>query len=531
MVRALPAAGAVRFDVVVAGGDVVDGLGGAAVRADVGVVGDRIVALGDLSAAEAGRRIEAGGRIVAPGFVDIHSHSDFTLLVDPEAESALSQGVTTEIVGNCGHGCAPIADPRDPRVTGNIYGWGEGVRDLDWRSVDGYLAAMEAARPAINVASLVPFGNLRLLAVGDVAAPARAHELAVMTRELEAGLDAGAVGLSTGLEYAAEANASGGELYALAAVVARRGRLYATHTRDRGLRVVEGTQEAIETTRATGARTQVAHILARRGSGGAEANAKIVDALEDAAADGLPIAWDVHTRLFGITNVSAALPPGSTEPSDIRVDADDPNVISSFGRAGWDRTFVLEAGAGFADLADRSVADASAARGCEPRDLLVAVLRAARDAGDLHRPMVIGYTYTEADIAAAVRTSRCAVGSDATTMNLDGRLRDRMLPPAFGWAAWFLRRIVGELGALPLPEAIRRITSLPAMQAGLGDRGRVVVGSKADLVALDLAAVREPDPVRPATLASGVTFTMVNGQVAFENGRVTDARAGEVIRA
>ena len=139
--------------------------------------------------------------------------------------------------------------------------------------------------------------------------------------------------------------------------------------------MVEGTQEAIETTRATGARTQVAHILARRGSGGVEANERIVETLEGAAADGLPIAWDVHTRLFGITNLSSALPPGSAEPSDIRMEADDPNVVSSFGRAGWDRTFVFEAGEAFEDLTGASVADAAAARGCEPRDLLVEVLQ------------------------------------------------------------------------------------------------------------------------------------------------------------
>ena len=520
-----------RFDVVVAGGDVVDGLGGAAVRADVGVVGDRIVALGDLSAAEAGRRIEAGGRIVAPGFVDIHSHSDFTLLVDPEAESALSQGVTTEIVGNCGHGCAPIADPRDPRVTGNIYGWGEGVRELDWRSVDGYLGALEAAHPAINVATLVPFGNLRLLAVGDVAAPARAHELAVMTRELEAGLDAGAVGLSTGLEYAAEANASGGELYALAAVVARRGRLYATHTRDRGLRVVEGTQEAIETTRATGARTQVAHILARRGSGGVEANAKIVDALEDAAADGLPIAWDVHTRLFGITNVSAALPPGSREPSDIRVDADDPNVISSFGRAGWDRTFVLEAGAGFADLADRSVgrrggrsglpAAGPARRGPARRARCRRSAPADGDRLHVHRG---GHRGGRPDEPVRGRLGRDddeprrapARPDAAAGVRMGGvvpaahRGRARRAPAARSDQADHLA--AGHAGRAgrsgPGSSSARRRTSSPSTSRRFASR-----------------------TVRPATLASGVTFAMVNGQVAFENGRVTDARAGEVIRA
>lgn len=521
-------------DLVIAGGQVIDGTGAAPLRADVGVERGVIVAIGDLRRTPAARRLDATDRVVAPGFVDIHSHSDFTLLVDPGAESGLAQGVTTEIVGNCGHGPAPVpfADAADPRFTGNIYGWGPGIRAIDWRSVEGYLDALTEARPAINVATLVPFGNLRMLAVEDVREPARVHELAAMTRELQAGLDAGAIGLSTGLEYAAEANASGGELYTLAGIVARRGRLYATHTRDRGLRVVEGTHEAIETARATGARTQVAHVLARRGSGGEEANRRILDALDEAAAEGPPIAWDVHTRLFGITNLSSALPPGTGDPTAIRVDATDPNVVSSFGRAGWDRAFVLEAGERFADLRQASVAEVAADRGLTPRALLVEILADAREAGDLHRPMIIGYTYTEDDIVGAVRTSRCAVGSDATTMNLGSRLLPRLLPGAFTWAAWYLRRVVGELGALPLPEAIRRITSLPAQQAGLVDRGRLVVGARADVVVFDPTSIREPaDPIRPQALASGVDLVVVNGQPAWDGGRPTGARAGEVIRA
>ncbi|MBM4407395.1 MAG: amidohydrolase family protein [Chloroflexi bacterium] len=514
------------LDLVIAGGQVVDGTGSAPVRADVGIAGGRIVAVADLTAAEGAARFDATGRVVAPGFVDIHSHSDFTLLVDPAAQSALSQGVTTEVVGNCGHGCAPLGGAGDPRFTGNIYGWGEGVRALDWHSVSGYLDALEDARPAINLATLVPFGNLRLLAMEDQSGPARSHELATMTRELEAGLDAGAVGLSTGLEYPAEASASGGELYALASTVARRGRLYATHTRDRGTRVVEGTHEAIETLRATGVRTQVAHILARRGSGGVEANARIAELLEGAASDGLPVAWDVHTRTFGITNLSSALPLASSAPGELRVDRGDPNVVSSFGRAGWDRAYLLEAGV------EGSVADAAAERGVTPRDLLVAVLEAATAAGDVHRPMILGHTYTEEDIAGAVRTSRCAVGSDATTMDLGSRLLARLLPGAFTWAAWYLRRIVREVRALPLPEAIRRITSLPALQAGLADRGRLVAGARADIVVFDLAAVREPaDAIRPEALATGVDLVLVNGQPAWDGGRPTGIRAGEVIRA
>jgi N-acyl-D-aspartate/D-glutamate deacylase len=516
----------VRFDIVVSGGEVIDGTGATAVRADVGIVGDRIAAIGDLGATEAGRRIAAVGHVVTPGFVDIHSHSDFTLLVDPEAESALSQGVTTEIVGNCGHGPAPLPADPDRRFTGNIYGWAPGVREFEWRSVGGYLDALEAARPAINLGTLVPFGNLRLLSVGSPGWPAAPDEVEAMMAALEGALDEGALGFSTGLEYAAETGAPPLEIEALVGIVGRRGRLHATHTRDRGLRVVEGTYEAIDTARRTGARTQVAHILARRGSGSPDANARIAESLELAARDGLPIAWDVHTRTFGVTNLSAGLVDGA-----LRVGPDDATIIASFGRAGWDRTFLFQMPGRFGDFERRSVAEAAETLGWAPEEYLAEVLREGTAAGEPDRPMAMGLTYDESDIVAAIRTSRCAVASDATTMNLAGPLRGRMLPPAFGWAAWYLRRAIGELGALPLEQAIRRITWLPAAQAGLADRGRLVPGARADLAVLRLDALREPDPIRPSALATGVEAVLVNGRVAFEDGRVTSARAGEVIRA
>jgi len=275
----------------------------------------------------------------------------------------------------------------------------------------------------------------------------------------------------------------------------------------------------------------VSHILARRGSGGSDANARINAELEQAAQNGLPIAWDVHTRLFGITNLSTAL-TDPDDPASLRVTASDDTVIASFGRAGWDRTFVLEAGGSYAELAGTSVAEIAGLTGLAPQELLTAVLRDAAAAGDIHRPMAFATTYDESDIATAIRTSRCAVGSDATTMDLDSRLRPRMLPGAFTWAAWFLRRMVREWRALSLEEAIRRVTSLPADQAGLLDRGRLSVGARADVAVFDPEAIREPaDPIRPANLATGVDHVLVNGVLAWTNGNPTTHRAGTVIRA
>jgi N-acyl-D-amino-acid deacylase len=530
------------FDLVIAGGLVLDGLGAPEIRADVGITDGRIAAIGDLARATASGRIDAVGRVVAPGFVDIHSHSDFTLLIDPSADSAIAQGVTTEVVGNCGHGCAPIGLETDARFTANIYGWGPGVRPIDWRTVGGYLRALDDTRPAINVGTLAPLGNLRLMVLDDVRDPADEADARRMSRLLEEALDDGALGLSSGLEYPAEHAASRDELDTLCRRVAARERLYATHTRDRGRAVVEGTVEGIEMARRTGVRTQVSHVLARSGSGPAGANGQIA-ALLEAAATSMSIAWDVHTRLFGITNLSTAispdvmrmraeeLPAALRHPASLRVGRDDDTVIAAFGRAGWDRTYILEAGARHADLATRSVAEVAAVTGLQPAEVLLAVLHDAAEAGDVHRPMAIATTYTESDIADAIRTSRCAVGSDATTMRLASSLWPRMLPGAFTWAAWFLRRMVGEWHVLPLPEAIRRITSLPAQQAGLVDRGVLRPGAHADVVVVDPASIREPmDLIHPASYATGVDHVLVNGVSTWDHGRPTGERAGAVLR-
>jgi N-acyl-D-aspartate/D-glutamate deacylase len=226
--------------------------------------------------------------------------------------------------------------------------------------------------------------------------------------------------------------------------------------------------------------------------------------------------------------------PGIRRPldhSDLRIGPDDDSVIASFGRAGWDRTYLLDVGARWSELARGSVAEIAAVAGLEPIEVLIAVLRDAADDGDIHRPMAFAMTYEEGDITTMAATSRCAIASDGTTMRLGSVLASRGLPGAFTWAAWFLRRVVREIGVLSLEEGVRRITSLPAGQAGLVDRGRLEVGARADLVVFDPAAMQEPDPIRPTALATGVDHVLVNGVAAWAAGRPTGERAGEVIRA
>lgn len=524
------------LDLVIAGGTVVDGSGSAPRRADVGVECDRISALGDLAGAEARRRLDAAGKLVTPGFVDLHSHSDYTLLVDPRAHSQLLQGVTTEVVGNCGHGCAPVRDPA--AVAQNIYGYQPGV-ELSWTTMAGYLERLEAARPALNVATLVPNGNLRLAETGTAHRPARADEIDAMIRLLEEGLEAGAIGFSTGLEYPAERSCSRAELVALCHATARRGGLYATHTRNREVEALPAIQEQVEVAREAGARLQVSHIIPRRG--GAEGDwARALELVDGERARGLDVAFDSHTRLHGITNLANAIPAEEAQaapavlaarladPALRRAWRSHPSIIASFGLGGWDRVQVFRAPA-TPELEGRSLAQL-APPGGDAWDAIFDTLRG--NAEDVAAVLCTCHSYEEDWLRATFRHPLCVPGSDATAICPDGPLAGATFLGAYTWAGWYFRRLVRELGDLSVESAVHRLTLQPAERAGLRDRGAVEPGRRADLAVFAFDEFGETgtlvEPNRPAV---GMAHVVVNGRVAVEGGRPTGALAGRVLRS
>src|SRR5207249_1613156 len=269
----------------------------------------KIAVIGRVPEGEGTERIDAEGLFVAPGFIDIHSHSDFTLLVDPRAVSSVQQGVTLEVVGNCGHGCSYVGDANLGKEI--IYGYRSDY-PISWTTVGGYLDCLEKALPAVNVATLVPNGQLRLATVGLEARPARADEVDRMKHLLRQGLEEGAFGYSTGLEYATEVGASVEEVCEMCREVAAFDALYATHTRNRDEGAVAAVGEAVRTAAKAAARLQVSHITPR---GGREDTAKAIECVDQARTRGEDAAFDMHTRLFGTTYLKRIFPPWALEGS------------------------------------------------------------------------------------------------------------------------------------------------------------------------------------------------------------------------
>ena len=524
------------FDVVILGGVVVDGTGAEARAADVGVTGDRIAAIGALAGAEARTVLDADGLLVAPGFIDIHSHSDFTLLIDPRAHSQIYQGVTSELVGNCGHGCAPLGSNLES-FTGNIYGY-QDLLPIDWTTMDGYLARLEKAAPAVNVATLVPNGNLRLSVVGDLSRPATGAETAGMVRLLEKSLEAGAFGFSTGLEYPAERAASEEELVALCEVTARRGGLYATHERNRELLAIEAVEEGLRASVATGVRLQLSHIIPRRG-GPPDSLERCIELVEAAHAGGLDVEFDAHTRLHGITNLSAVLPSWAVDggADRMRRHLGDPvtrqrlkgyeSIISSFGLGGWDRV-ALFSSEGSPDKVGRSIARLTPPGG-DPFDTMYDLLLEEGD--DPHGALLVVHSYDDDMLADAFRHPLCTTESDATALCLDGPLAGTTFLGAYTWAGSFFRTMVRERGELTLEAAVHKLTAQPADRIGLGDRGRLLEGKQADVVVFDPEEFSDrgtlDDPNRPAT---GVRHMLVNGGTTLVDGAETGRRSGRVLR-
>jgi N-acyl-D-amino-acid deacylase len=526
----------VTFDLVLAGGTVVDGTGGPAYRADVGVVGESIQAIGDLGRAEAGRVIDATGLVVAPGFVDPHTHAEGALLTDPQHAMGLRQGITTELLGIDGMSYAPLSPPSYRLYRRWLVGLlGEPPEDLDASSVAAFRRHYHR-RAAVNTAYLVPLGAVRLEVLGFRDAPLRGAELDRARRLVREGLEQGAVGFSTGSKYYPGPWADTEELTALCEVVHAVGAVYMCEPRTANLERAHGGSgvgEALEIARRTGVRLHVAHYRT------APETAGRLDLLmrpfEAARAEGLDVTFDVYPYPTGSSIPVSYLPgwaqeggpeailrrladPGPRRRIAQALDA-DPSIplgqlVCSY--AGTDKA--LE-GMSLAELAGR--------RGATPGELLCDLLLSERLAlGHVAAPprSVAVWHQVSRDCLTLLARPDYMVCSDITPA---GRFPH---PRSYGAFPRFLGRLRRELGGLSLEAMVHRMTDRPARRFGLTRRGRVERGWFADLVVLDPDRVIDTatydDPCR---FPVGIPFVVVNGRIAVDRERPTGVLAGHAV--
>ena len=521
-----------RMDWILRGGQVADGLGGEPVRADVGIAGDRVAAVGNLAGAEAANEIDAAGRLVCPGFIDVHTHSDAYLLIEPGAPSKIRQGVTTEITGNCGASAAP----RGPGYT-MPSDWLEQEYPGDWQSVAEYRALLAAQRPAVNSAMLIGHRAVRAAVMGIEPRAATPDEIAKMCGWLDQALEEGGAGLSTGLVYAPAMFAQPEEIQALARVAARRGGIYATHMRSEGGALLEAIDEALDVARATGVRLQISHLkTAGRANWGKREAA--LEKIRAARAAGLSVASDRYPYTASCTDLDVILPEWASQGGRAAILARlrDPGerakiraeMAAERDEAYWEGVWIGSTRhPDNAPFAGKPILKAAEAWKLHPLD---AVLR-FMETDELFTGGIF-FGMSEENMWRILAEPWVMIGSDASIRSPEGPLsHDHPHPRAYGTFGRFLRAAL-DGKTVGIGEAVRKMTSLPAEQFRLKDRGVLRAGAYADVVVLDPKTVRDRATYeKPHQFCEGVSGVWVNGVVTVCDGKDTGGRGGRYLTA
>jgi N-acyl-D-amino-acid deacylase len=518
------------LDLLIDGATLVDGTGRPGYRGAIGVVGDRIAWVGTewVDPPEALRRIEAAGQVVAPGFIDVHNHSDLSPLVEPAMPSTLRQGVTTVVVGNCGSCPWPPAGAAECAA---LAGGDAAHMDLSWRTFDAYLRRLDEAHPAVNIATLVGHGALRMEAMGLSPREPTPAEIASMRTMAAEAMQAGAFGLSTGLIYVPGLFSRTDEIVAVAEEVARAGGRYASHIRGEGEHLFRAVDEAIEIGRRSGLPAHVSHLKCETSlvhGSAAELLRRVHDA-EDVTADQYPYtAWN--------SSLSSLLPPWApvegiaklarTDLDRLRASVEDgePGFQSSVKGVGWSRIVVV----GTADprWSGKDIEAIADATNVQPFDAMVDLLHADPETS------CIGHAMSEDDVRVIVADPEIFVASDGAAISPTGPSGGLPVHPReYGTFPRVLAKYVREEHVLTLEAAIRKMTSLPADRFGLSGRGRIEEGAVADLVMFDPNTVHDIATfAAPHAFPAGIDLVMVNGAIAWD-GSALGERAGSVLRS
>lgn len=514
-----------RYDLVISGGRLIDGTGAPWVRADVGIRGDRIAAIGDLSQAQAKQRIDAQGLAVAPGFIDLLGQSELSVLVDPRAESKIRQGITSELTGE---GISPA--PMNDAWVHEKEDWLRKYRlKIDWTDLRGYLQRLRLARPAINVGVMVGAAQVRGVVLGFDDVQPDAQQLARMQRLVEEAMEQGALGLSSGLIYQPGSFAKTAELIALAQAAAKHGGFYATHLRSEGSRIFEALDEAFAIARAAAIPVEIWHLKVGRSHWGHmhEVTARI----ERARASGIDVTADAYPYVASANGLHASLPEwvNAGGVDDLVARLRDPalrdRIAKETGRD-LDADAILLVSCvdpGLKRYMGKRLSEVAREMDLSPELALMQLV--AQDRGKVG---VARFTMKEEDVQTALQKPWVALDTDYGARAVDGPFGgEGAHPRAFGTMARILGHYVRDVKLFTVEEAVRKITSLPARRMGVWDRGVLRPGAYADVVVFDPEHVEDTATFeQPQQYPRGIETVVVNGKVVLHQGKRTGERPG-----
>jgi N-acyl-D-aspartate/D-glutamate deacylase len=527
------------YDLLITGGSVISGDGRSAVGADIGIRDGKIATIGAIKGAEARRRIDASGLTVAPGFIDIHNHSDYTILVEPRAESMIRQGVTTMVLGE-----SRSAGPVKPGVNDDPRSRADGAT-VEWTTLGGYFEALERRRMATNIASYVGSEQVWTYVKGYRQSPATDAELEAMKALVARAMEEGAMGLSTALLQPPSSLATTANLIELARVAQQYGGIYSSHIRDEGEGVFRAVDEAIAVGTGAGIPVDIIHMkIAHKKLWGRVD--EIIARVQAARDGGSTVQANVYPYTAGQNNLSSIIPPWAHDGGRdamlqrLRDPAARRRMRAEIlnGLPGWYNHY-LATGDGWAGMLlvslkdernaafqGRRMSELILARGGDPVSVLFDLL--LEENGSV--PTVF-FHHSEQDMQAVMKQPWTSIGSDGAAVSIDGPTgRSHPHPRYYGTFPRVLGRYVRELQVVTLPEAIRKMTSMNADKIGIKDRGRLGEGLWADITIFDQERVADRATFeKPHQYPAGIQYVIVNGALTVDNASHTGALAGRVL--
>ena len=530
------------YDILIRGARIIDGTGNPWYLGDVAIRADRIVAIGKLPGATARRVINATGMVVSPGFIDMLGQSEVSLLIDNRAVSKLAQGITTEITGEGGS----VAPQTALTIAAAQPGLDPYHLKIDWKTLDDYWMRLDKKGTPINIGTYVGAAQVREAVLGDVNRAPTPEELEKMKALVAQAMQQGALGISTALIYPPGHYAKTEELIELAKVAAQYGGIYATHMRSEGLNEVAAVREALRIGQEAHDPVEIFHLKVS-GKSRAGKMVEIVRMIQEARDQGQDVTADMYPYLAGATALASSLPPWVADGGMTKLleRLRDPavrqrirNEMSATGERTWENLYLDAGGAPgvmvssvvnqeLKQYTGKTVAEIAAQQKKDPLDALFDFVLA-----DNGLSSALYFIASEEDLQTGLRQPWTSIGLDASEMPLDGPLFEpHTHPRTFGSMPRFLGHYVRELELLPLEQAIRKITSLPAQRERLVGRGLIKEGFFADITIFDPGSIVDKATyTEPAKLAEGVQYVLVNGQVAFESGKATGAMAGRALK-